>query len=373
MTENSTAAPDDAISPDDDGTLIWAGCYTEDSGGHGAGIGAITTRQDGSLVWLGTAVDAASPSFLAVHPSLPVVYAVAEAARTVRAYRRTGTSGLEPFGEAWPAGAAACHVAVDPSGRFIVVACWGDGQVLLYEIDDDGGITSRFAAEPATDPYAGLDGAVDIASGGARTSRAHASLMLDDDRIMTTDLGFDVVRVWNYSPSGGLRLDHEVALPLACGPRHLVQHPSGAVFVVTEYSIEVAVLVRGADNRFAGGNNFALASHGPATLGGALPGDAAAEITLSPDARFTYVGVRGSNRISVLAVEDGGTTLRPLADVSSGGEWPRHHLVRKGWLHVANERSQHVTTFVLDPETGVPGEVHGQLKMGSPTALVLAL
>ncbi|GAB3557385.1 lactonase family protein [Arthrobacter alkaliphilus] len=355
------------MAEDTDGTLIWLGSYTADSDGHGAGIGAIAARADGSLDWLGTAVQAPSPSFLAVHPTLPVVYAVAEAAQTVRAYRRTGPFGLEPLGGAWPAGAAACHVAVDPSARFIVVNCWGDGNVLLYGLDDDGGIISRFAAPPAKDPHAGVDGAVDVATGGPRVSRAHASLMLEDGRVMTTDLGFDLVRVWNYFPDTGLLPDHQVALPLGSGPRHLVQHPTAdAVFVATEYSIEVAVLLPGADGRFV------LHHRGPATAGGAADGDAAAEIALSPDNRFVYTGIRGSNRISVLAVEGSGTRLRAVADVPSGGDWPRHHLVRDGWLHVAHERSNQVTTFALDRATGIPGVVREQLATGSPTALVLA-
>ncbi|MFH5879577.1 lactonase family protein [Arthrobacter sp. NA-172] len=349
-----------------DGTLIWAGAYTADSDGKGMGIGAIAVGDDGDLSWLGTAVEAPSPSFLAVHPALPVVYAVAEAAQTVRAYRRTGPFGLEALGDAWPAAAAACHVAVDPAGRFIVVTCWGDGNVLLFGLDDDGGITSRFAAAPAKDPHSSADGGIDIATGASRVSRAHASLMLDDGRIMTTDLGFDVVRVWNYFPDSGLLLDHEVALPLGSGPRHLVQHPSAAVFVVTEYSIEIAVLLPGADGRFV------LSGRGPATAGGAADGDAAAEVALSQDGRFVYAGIRGSNRISVLAVEGSGTRLRPVADVPSGGDWPRHHLVRDGWLHVAHERSHDVATFALDPATGVPGEVFQKLGVGSPTALVVA-
>ena len=125
--------------------LIWTGSYTADSGGSGAGIGAVAAAADGTLRWLGVAAAADSPSFLAVHPSLPVVYAVAEQARTVRAYRRAGAFGLEPAGPAWPAGDAACHVAVEPSGRFLVVCCWGDGQVLFYELDADGGIMARTA------------------------------------------------------------------------------------------------------------------------------------------------------------------------------------------------------------------------------------
>jgi 6-phosphogluconolactonase (cycloisomerase 2 family) len=333
--------------------LIWTGSYTADGGGRGEGIGAVRAAPDGTLGWLGLAVKADSPSFLATHPSLPVVYAVGEQAQSIRAYRRSGAYGLEPAGPAWTAGEAACHVAVDPRGRYLTVACWGDGQVLLFELDDDGGISARFAAAASTVPD--------------RPSRAHASLMLADGRVMTTDLGHDLLRIWNYRPGVGLALDHEVVLPRGSGPRHLAQHAGGSVFVVTEYSVEVAVVQQSTATGI-----FSLASAGPATHAGALPGDSAAEIALAAHGKHAYVGVRGSNRISVLQVEADGSSLQPLADFPSGGDWPRHHLVRNGWLHVAHERSSDVVTFPLDPVSGLPGDPVDRLALASPTALVLA-
>jgi 6-phosphogluconolactonase (cycloisomerase 2 family) len=352
--------------------IIWTGSYTADSGGSGAGIGAVAAAADGTLRWLGVAAAADSPSFLAVHPSLPVVYAVAEQAGTVRAYRRSGAFGLEPAGAAWPAGGAACHVAVEPAGRFLVVCCWGDGQVQFYQLDADGGITARTSAAKSRDPYR------DSSDGEApepqeRPSRAHAALMLADGRVMTTDLGHDLLRIWTVRSGPGPGpvlepvLDHEVVLPRGSGPRHMVQHPGGNVFVVTEYSIEVAAAVLS-----PGSGDFQLGFVGPATAGGALPGDSAAEIALAAGGRHAYVGVRGSNRVSVLEVEAGGTALRPVADVPSGGNWPRHHLVRSGSLHVAHERSGDVVTFPLDAGSGLPGVPADRLHVASPTALVPA-
>jgi len=350
--------------------LIWTGSYTADSGGRGTGIGAVAAAADGTLRWLGLAAVADSPSFLAVHPSLPVVYAVAEQARTVRAYRRAGAFGLEPAGPAWPAGDAACHVAVEPSGRFLVVCCWGDGQVLFYGLDADGGIVGRTAGVESRDPYGEApDGG--SSEGEKRFSRAHAALMLADGRVMTTDLGHDQLRIWNVRSGPGLALgpalDHEVVLPQGSGPRHLVQHPGGHVFVVTEYSIEVAVAGLSPDS-----GDFLLGFVGPATAGGAQPEDSAAEIALAPDGRHAYVGVRGSNRICVLEVEAGGVALRPVADIPSGGDWPRHHLVRDGMLHVAHERSGDVVTFRLDAASGLPRIPADRLPVDSPTALVPA-
>lgn len=215
-------------------SMIWTGSYTADRNAKGEGIGAISIDGQGNLTSLGLAVSADSPSFLAPHPTLPILYAVAEEAGTVQAYRRTRVAELEPFGKPWPTGEATCHVAADPQGRFIIATCWGDGQVILFELDDDGAITSRFSAEAAVDPH--HNGPTDQ----PRPSRAHSSLMLPDGRILTADLGNDLVRVWTYQPGSGLQADHHVVLPKGSGPRHMVRHSSGTVFVDTEYSLEVA-------------------------------------------------------------------------------------------------------------------------------------
>jgi 6-phosphogluconolactonase (cycloisomerase 2 family) len=340
-------------------TIIWTGTYTPDGGGRAEGIGALRAHDDGSLEWLGTAVQAQSPSFLAVHPALPVVYAAAEQRKKVQAYRRTGAFGLEPQGEPVAAGEATCHVAVDPQGRFLTSACWGDGQVILYELDSNGGIVGRFPAPPSVDPHGSLS------PGEPRQSRAHASLMLQDGRVMTTDLGHDTLRIWSYEPGSGLVADHEVALPFGSGPRHLVQHASGSVFIVSEYSVEVFIVRPEA-------GTFELVFRGPATAGGSEAGDSAAEICVGPDGNFAYVGVRGANIISTLQVDEGGTELLPVQDILSGGNWPRHHLVRGNWLHVAHERSDNIATFALDPATGLPGPMVHDVKTPSPTALIPA-
>lgn len=354
------AAHDNAANNNAASSIIWIGTYTADGGGLADGIGAVRERQDGSLEWLGTAVQAPSPSFLAAHPRLPVVYAAAEQRKTVQAYRRVGDFGLEQSGAPQPAGEATCHVAVDPRGRFVTAACWGDGQVLLYELDADGGMTRRYPAAPSVDPHAG------VSPGSPRQSRAHASLMLQDGRIMTTDLGHDTLRIWKYEPGTGLAADHEVVLPCGSGPRHMVEHPNGNVFIVSEYSVEVFVVRPEA-------GIYELVFRGPATAGGSQEGDSAAEICLDLQGHFAYAGVRGSNLISVLEAAADGAELIPVKDFDSGGNWPRHHLVRGRWLHVAHERSHTIATFELDPATGLPGPVLHMLSTRSPTALVAAI
>jgi 6-phosphogluconolactonase len=147
----------------------------------------------------------------------------------------------------------------------------------------------------------------------------------------------------------------------------MARHHSGTVFVDTEYSVEVAAL------RMEPDGTYELTTMVPASVTGAKEGDAGAEIALSPDGRFAYVGVRGSNRICVLKVSHGGAELEPLAEVPCGGEWPRHHLVREGWLYVANEGSDDVVSFKLNRETGLPDGVVSRVETGSPSVLIPAV
>jgi len=347
-------------------TGFWIGSYTSDSDGAGEGISRTGTLSTGTLEPPTLAARADSPSFLATHPRLAVVYAVGEAAQTLRAFR-VAEDALEPLGDPQPAGVSVCHVAVDPDGRFAVAACWGDGQVIAYDLDPDtGALLSRSPQAAANDPHDAAAIAAAPKPSAPRQSRAHASLFLPDGRVMTTDLGFDLARVWRWQPGAGLTLDHEVTLPAGSGPRHLALHPNGTVYIVTEYSIEVLVLTPDASGRFA------LASVAPVFAGGAHEGDAAAHITIDEAAAHLHVTVRGSNRVAVLDVLDGGTALLPAADVSCGGNWPRHHLQRDGLIHVANQLSDEVVTLRLESTTGIPVETIQSLPTGSPTCLVEA-
>jgi 6-phosphogluconolactonase (cycloisomerase 2 family) len=263
---------------------------------------------------------------------------------------------------------------------------------VLYDLDETGAIVSRFEDASASDPYAEQAGlAVTTAKAAEagfapRISRAHASVVIPDGRIVSTDLGFDLVRVWNYVPpsetsgdisvqatTSRLVLDHEIVLPFWSGPRHMALHPSGALLVLTEYSVEVVTIAPAENVRAYGPSGLPLLQITGTSSAVAAPieqFDAAAEITLSGDRRFAYVTVRGSNRLSTLSVDDRGVA-HPITDVSSGGVKPRHHALLGTQLIVAHTQSNDVALFEVDPATGIPKPA-GRLAVNAPTALVPA-
>ncbi|MGB3373561.1 MAG: beta-propeller fold lactonase family protein, partial [Microbacterium sp.] len=338
-------------------TRFWVGGYGTDMEGDADGIGLLAADAGPStLTYRGVAAAVESPSWLAQHPSLDVVYAGLEGAGAVQAFARSGESSLRPLGPPVAAGESVCHVAVSPDGRMLIASCYGDGRVIRYGIADDGtlvpaapdkaaalraalfGVEHEDAetdAAAASDPYPTPTGALRLAALAqepARVSHAHEAVFLPDGRIATTDLGFDLVRIWRPSTgsgTGSMAIDHEVVLPRGTGPRHMVLHPSGHLHVVTEYSCEVFTLASARDGRW--GLASATAASPIAQVGVDFP----AELAMSRDGQTLYTALRGSNTISALRVKGSGEALEPFALAESGVDWPRHHLVHEGVLLVA--------------------------------------
>lgn len=385
-------------------TRFWVGAYGADMGGDATGIGVLAGsdgREPTTLADRGTAASAASPSWLVSHPALDIVYAALEREGAVQAFARTGESALTPLGDPLAIGADLCHLAVDPTGAFLVAACYGDGRIVRVALDAAGRLGASRAAVDATDPYATVDldqpTGVPIEDAGAsssglllfdealglnaasaptpvaeeapdapgRVSHAHASAFLPDGRIATTDLGFDLLRIWRPAASG-LVLDHEIVLPQGVGPRHMVVHPSGHLHVVTEYSCEVFTLASGPDGRWSVVAATPVAADVQAGL------DFPAELSRSKDGATLYAGVRGSNTIAALRVSGAGEAVAPLALVESGVDWPRHHLVHDGMLLVAGQRSGAVGVLDLDDRTGAPRGIRHRAVTPTPTCILLA-
>lgn len=385
-------------------TRFWVGAYGADMDGDATGIGVLAGddgREPTTLADRGTAASAASPSWLVSHPALDIVYAALEREGAVQAFARTGEAALTPLGDPLAVGADLCHLAVDPTGSFLVAACYGDGRIVRVALDAAGRLGASAVADDATDPYAIVDfdqpTGAPIEDAGAsasglllfdealglnaapapvpvaeeapdapgRVSHAHASAFLPDGRIATTDLGFDLVRIWRPAATG-LVLDHEIVLPQGVGPRHMVVHPSGHLHVVTEYSCEVFTLASGPDGRWSVVAATAVAADVQAGL------DFPAELSRSKDGATLYAGVRGSNTIAALRVSGVGEAVAPLALVESGVDWPRHHLVHDGMLLVAGQRSGAVGVLELDDRTGAPRGIRHRAVTPTPTCILLA-
>lgn len=397
---------------------FWVGGYTAEMDGAADGIGDVLAGAaddplaGGQLSFGGTVVaTAGSPSWLTSHPSLDVVYAALESEGAVQAYRRSADRGFQRLGAPVAAGALVCHIAVEPGGRFLLAACWGDGRLVRMRLDAAGRPSAPSVASAAHDPYAEgsmsataselpyADGDLAAAARALReaageefahlvpqhdepepvrilapapaqdaeerVSRSHQSLFLPGGLVATTDTGFDLVRFWR--PAGeGLRGAGEVVLPRGSGPRHMLWHPSGHLYVVTELTCEVFVLAPDVSGRWRLVGGSTLSPHTRPEV------DRAAELAASADDAFVYAGVRGSDTIAALRVTDGGAALRPVALAEAGVVWPRHHVIARDTLVVAGQRSDEIASITLDTRSGVPARARARVAVPSPSCLLPA-
>jgi 6-phosphogluconolactonase (cycloisomerase 2 family) len=340
------------------GELVHIGGYTKESGGRAAGIEV--ARRDpasGALTPVGTAAVTPSPSFLARHPALPVVYAVNELAEgQVSAFRAAPDGQLDPLGVRPTGGAEPCHLAVAPDGRHLFVANYGGGSVAVFPLDPAGVPGER--SDLVRHSGHGAD--------PERQDRPHCHMVSPDpsgDRLLVVDLGTDSVHRYELDPASGrlMPLLPTLRTPAGTGPRHLARHPDGRrCWLVGELDGTVTAYDRDADGALHRRHRVEASER----AGHVQP----SEVALGPDGRFLYVGNRGVGTVAVFAVSAGAPEL--VAEVDTGGEWPRHFVLTGEHLYVADERADMIRIFRVDPVSGVPSPVGEPVPVPSPTCVL---
>jgi 6-phosphogluconolactonase (cycloisomerase 2 family) len=342
----------------DIGGIVHIGCYTAEGGGRGQGI--VAARRDpvtGALDVLGTVATTPSPSFLARHPTLPVLYAVNELdSGTVSGWTVRPDGQLSVLGAASTGGAHPCHVAVSPSGGHLFTANYGSGSVSVHPVDGVGAPGER--TDLLVHDGHGLD--------PQRQERAHAHMVSPDPRggpVLAVDLGTDAVYRYDLDAASGRLLPQlpPVRTGPGTGPRHLARHPDGLhCYVAGE--LDGTVTTYGLD----AGDTLHERGRVPSSerAGHVQP----SELAVGADGRFLYVANRGVGTVAVFAL-DGGLP-RYVTEVDTGGEWPRHFALIGPHLYVADERAHLIGVFGVDPATGVPAPAGEPVEVSSPTCVL---
>src|SRR5262245_6165457 len=127
------------------GRLVWIGTYT---GPESQSRGIYAFRFDdatGTLSPVGLVAETPSPSFLALHPNGKFLYAVNEThdgpgnSGSVTAFAiDSGTGRLTKINSQSSRGADPCHLAVDATGQYLVVANYTAGSFVVFPLGEDG-------------------------------------------------------------------------------------------------------------------------------------------------------------------------------------------------------------------------------------------
>jgi 6-phosphogluconolactonase len=316
-------------------TRLLVGGY---SGDKGAGSG-ITVLDGDEIV---ATIPADSPSWIARHPDLPVLYAVSETDEgRVRAWSLADGVPGEPLGAGETGGAEPAHLTVDPSGQYLITVNYSGGSISVHQLGPDGSIG------PRTDLVQHEAHGEHI-----RQEQAHPHMVrATDDGLLITDLGGDAIYQYQLTADGQLKPDGVISAPAGSGPRHVL--PAGEHnYATAELSGQVLVYD-------AGWN-----------LVGAVPASTATGVNqpseLVSNNRYLYVANRGPNTVAVFEID--GTLPRYVTEVPTG-DWPRHIALDDDRLYVANERSHELMIMEIDPATGVPA-ITRTIAVPSPTVVL---
>src|SRR5262245_60440516 len=130
---------------------VYIGTYTGKGDKDSKGIyRARLNATSGELSDLQLAAEVASPSFLAISPNNKFLYAVGETPAKdgkggmVYAFSLDAKTGeLKKLNEERSGGDGPCHISVNRTGKFAVVANYGGGSTALFKLKDDGSFDSR--------------------------------------------------------------------------------------------------------------------------------------------------------------------------------------------------------------------------------------
>jgi 6-phosphogluconolactonase len=346
-----TAAPVAELGPPDLAAPAPAMVYVS---GYSAQIARFRLdRVTGTLTSLGTTPVSGSPSFLAFDPARRHLYALDETANgLVRAFTIDPQSGaLSALGAAVSSGGnGPAHLSVDPQGKWLLVANYGDGKVTTIALNSDGSL--------------GVQSDNKLAGDNAHQILADES----DTHVFVPCKGSDYIAQYLFDASNGKLTPNGPATvagsAAGSGPRHLALRP-GFAWLIEENSSTMTAYTRDASGRLTFLQSLS-------TVPAGTMGNTGAEVVLSGS--HLYGSNRGQDTIVQFNLGSDGR-MTQVGFTKTGGQKPRSFAIDPSgrWLLVANQDSNEVRVMSLDASTGVPTLTTVQVAAPSPAFVGVVL
>lgn len=358
-TEQNQPAEEEKI---ENSTLLFVGTYTRKEGhvdGKADGIYILKMNNEtGELTPVDTIRNQINPSYLTIHPNGKYIYAVNELADgspdnigTVSAFSFDKTTNKAKFLNSVSShGDAPCHVSVDASGKFILVANYVRGTVASLPILEDGSLGEAVSVHEHKIEKINLP----------RQEAAHAHMIVSgkkENSVFAVDLGTDEVINYRINETGILEKTGEFSVSEGAGPRHLAFHPTqNRVYILGELNQTIEAFEF--DNDGHNFKRFQIIKTLENIENESLINCAA--IKIHPSGAFLYASNRGLNKnpeqsISIFKIDSDTGELRLLGTQHSKGLIPRDFEIDPSgkFLLVANQNSDSIVTFRINQETGL--------------------
>lgn len=295
-----------------------------------------------------------NPSYLTLDPTGRYLYSVNEVIELngkpgggVSAFRIDPATGRPVFlNRQASRGDDPCYLALDRSGRNVLVANYTSGSVALLPIRSDGSL------DPASCAIQHAGASVNP----VRQQGPHAhSINVDPENrfAVVADLGIDELLVYRMDLAAGqlvLTENPPYRSAPGAGPRHLDFHPNGRLaFLLTEIGSTLTSFVYGPiTGTFAEITTLSTLPAGFAEV------NHTADVHVHPAGRFVYASNRGHDSIAIFGVDPATGALSALGYQSTAGRTPRNFAIDPTgtFLYAANQDTDTVVCFRIDQATG---------------------
>jgi len=340
-----------AIAQKNDSIDVWLGTG---GGKHSKGIYHCTLNtRTGRLSDPTVAAEMSGPGFLAMHPTLPRLYAVGslDGIACVAAFEVTGSlknSSLKLMNSVEIGDGGAAHVAVDATGRTLLTAQYGGGSTGVFSLNADGSLKERTQLLEH-------EGGSKAVPKRQDSSHAHWCGFSPDNRFaFVPDLGLDKVVIYKVDAAASKLEPHGFGeITPGGGPRHMKFHTNGKwIYVLHELDLKVTVFDFDAE---------AGTMTAKQTIETVPRNELAkelfkscSEIRVHPSGKFVYAANRGHDTITVFSVNQQTGELTFIEREFVRGATPRNFNLNPSgkWLLAAGQDSHPLACFGVNQDTG---------------------
>lgn len=293
---------------------------------------------------------------------------------SVEAYARDPETGMLTFlNRVDSGGAVSAQPAVDPSGKWLVVANYSGANVTVLPINDDGslGEVSSEVKREGTGPNTERQD----------QSRPHAAVFDPSGAfVAVADLGTDSVVTYAFDPATGTLTEaSSVQAQPGAGPRHIAFNADGTIMYVTN-ELDATINVYAYDMATGAiGELLQTVSTVPDPFEGVK---STAEIAIHPSGKFLYNTNRGfedtvtpeGDAIVAWAInpDDGTLTLIGHTTDEIGQSWSFDFDDGGANLFAANYTDSTITQFAVDPDTGALSFTGNRTEVPFPFTIIIS-
>ena len=329
--------------------------------------------QDGSLKKLNAVDGLSNPSFLKIHPNGKYLYTVNEVSTFdgkksggVTAFALDVNGGKlnkinqQPSGDTGP-----CHLTVDATGKYVLVAHYGGGSTSVLPIKKDGSV----GAVVSQIKHKGSS-----VHSRQKAPHAHAVHVGPNNKFaFAPDLGIDKVLVFSFDEKTGAIAETKfdgAKLEPGSGPRHFDFHPDGKfAYVINEITQSVTAF------RYNAKRGRLRTLQTLSTVPHPVDGNSTAEVLVHPTGQFLYGSNRGHNSIAKFRINEKNGKLTALGHESTRGSTPRNFGIDPTgqFLLAANQQSDNVAVFRINQDTGKLKFTGNEIKLSKPVCVRMIL